>query len=398
MGLLTRLTGLADPEPLHAATLHENQEYLALVKAASEHPGSDPRDIMSHVTARHCLRNERRIEKEAYYRKHHIPEDIGLGSVIEEVTETLAASVVNLLLKLPHLFVLFCKISLAAGIILILVQYVAYGSMHYVVGPLVYTVESLINKIAGGIVGGFNKLIKGALSIARGIVHVIHVLDHHFKEPHIGNYAIKAPFKLTKKDLGTYFNDIVNMRKLCHGVYPSKMSVIQNGLRVFTASTACQGLRLLYPSPLLRWIPALLYGSDFANPAGENCKVHSDSIVCFAWVLDRMLMDVFYYLVVFEIVHTFWPVVLQMWRQLRALACAASYSLAAGLHTHLSFRQVLAIHHRSGCQFVPKADHALALLQRDPGAQLDLETPLLQPHELNVMPPATELSTKALAS
>jgi len=335
------VNAIPDPEPPTANDVANDVHLQTIVSSLADSVNERDSEIEKVVQAQGhvLLRTADRLEYVEYCRKHGIPPNFTLTHEIEEFIWLSVTCTLRLLTHIWWLFKVTVTAAILAGIAKLVVQEVGYNTMSAVVDPVVRGTQHTLNKIFNAIIGVISSVANVLLGGVRALISAIHAIDHHVREPTIPNMADnKDPFSWTSS-FGPYYNDIVHMKSLCSGRYPQRYQRMHAGLQVFTSTTVCQLVRYVYPSPLLQWVGFLMYGEALADPARGNCKLHPDTVVCFAWVLDVFFLDIMFLLIVIKIVSTYWPLISFTLRSFRAAAYVLEYALV-----HRTFENLQLVH------------------------------------------------------
>lgn len=299
---------------LHAA-LHDDQSKLSEFEKSM---------------ARHQLALRHRQDYTAYCLRHGLTGEPNLAGEGAELIASLFATALRLVIRLPNIIIASFVAFLLSEIILFVVHDAIYLSFHYVIEPVRYDVSKAIDTVFDAVGNVIEGIVNAVEKIGAGAVNAVTNFFSFGHGTNIKPKTLKLPspiLPLQQSKLGALYPAIVNMKHLCSRATHARLHVVHLALQVFTGASLCQLLRQVYPSPLLRWMGDLLYGDDFVNPAGANCRVHVITAVCLSWNLNVLIWVFYEIYLVAMLYQSCKPTLSLIWRIWRAHVLAAYYTI-----------------------------------------------------------------------
>lgn len=252
------------------------------------------------------MREKLRREREHYLRRWNLPTDLNPVDNIIQFILIVAYSIT----RVPSLLISLIKWTIFCYAIYAIsyfgVHGVVYGTMHFVIDPVIDESIKLINDITKGLQDAINSV----KSVGVGFVNTVRSgWDSAVGTRH--KHAITSKkvilFTIDKNKLGKDYNALVNLKKLCNGYRHQPFAEFHIVMQALTSRNLCLALREVSPSPLLLYLGTLLYGADFAVPEGRNCHIDRLTGYCFAWMFPYLFLTLLQVITVVKLVFFFEP-------------------------------------------------------------------------------------------
>jgi hypothetical protein len=304
-------------------------------------------------------------EREDFARRYGLPTDLNPVDNILQFVLIVAACVP----RLPGLIFSLIKVTIVCyflfGVTYFAVHDLTYGTMHYVVDPVITEAIKLINSITSGIMDAVNKVLKAAESIGNAVRSATDFLTGKKHKHKITINSVKK-FKIDKSTLGRDYDAMVNLKRLCKGFRHHGLAEFHIVMQALTGHNLCLVAREVSPSPWMVYLGVLLYDRDFATPEGRNCHADKMTGYCFAWILPYVFLTFLQVYTTVRVVFFFKPPAMFILSHIAAYVFTVEYML-----THGSQHADFVLDYHLGNLTAPSGPGHLALRQhllKSPGS------------------------------